>query len=111
MKGLTSETRIGWEIRQPTAFTLPKQEDFNRSLVPLEGDLILLDLLVNGVADSFGARLLLLTQRLFLRRFVVLGKGTVYKRVWGGYDGHGRGWWYLGGRKKGTSLAGLSPCL
>lgn len=46
--------------RQLTAFTLPEQEKFDRSLMLLEGDLVLLDLFVDGVADGFGARLLLL---------------------------------------------------
>ena len=56
-----------WDVRRPTAFTLPEQENLNRFLVPLEGDLVLLDLLVDGVADGFGARLLSFSCGLFLR--------------------------------------------
>lgn len=45
--------------RQLTAFTLPEQEEFDRSLIPPECDFVLLDLFVDGVAHGFGARLLL----------------------------------------------------
>jgi len=35
-------------------------------LIPSEGDFVLLNLLVDGVVDSFGAHFLLLSQSLFL---------------------------------------------
>jgi len=80
--------------RRLTALTLPEQEDFNGFLIPPKGDLVLLYLLVNGVADSFGARFLLLSLGPFLRGFISVGRGTLYERVLGGYVGHGGAWWY-----------------
>ena len=85
-----------------TAFTLSKQEKFNRPLVSPEGDLVLPDLLVDAVADGLGACLLLLSESLFVGGFVFSGEETVDEWVWGGYDGHGKGWWYLGERRDAT---------
>lgn len=76
-----------------TAFTLAEQEEFNRLLIPPECCPVLLDLLVNGVADGLSARLVLFSHGFLEWGFVWWGKETIYEWVWGGYDGH------VGGRR------------
>ena len=77
-----------------TAFTLAEQEDLNRSLIPSEGDPVLLYLLVNGITDGLGARFLSFSSEPLLRSFAFARKGTRYEGVVGGYDGgHNGGWW------------------
>ena len=97
---------MGRDARRLTALTLPEQKDLNRFLIPPKGDLVLLYLLVNGVADYFGARLLLLSFGLFLRGFISVGRGTLDERVLGGYVGHGGAWWYPEGKKGGAVFFG-----
>ena len=77
------------DARRLTALTLSEQKDLNCFLIPPKGDLVLLYLLVNGVADSFGARFLLLSFSPFLRGFISAGRGALYERVSGRYVGHG----------------------
>jgi len=80
--------------RRLTAFALPEQENLNRPSIPLEGDLVLLYLLVDGVANGLGARFLSLPSRPFLLSFTFAGTGFRYERVWGGHGGgHGEAPW------------------
>ena len=94
------------DARRLTAFALPKEENLNRLLVPPVGDLVLFYLLVNGVADPFGARLFLFPLSPFLGGFTFVGEGALYERVWGGYAGHVSSWWYPEGKKGDATLFG-----
>lgn len=77
-----------WQgVRRLTAFTLPKEEDLNGFLIPSEGNLIVHYLLVNGVADGLGTRLLLFSAGSFLRRFAFAGERVTYERVLGERSG------------------------
>lgn len=67
-----------------------------------EGNSVLPDLLVDGVADGFRVRLLLLSKGPFVWGLVFSREKTVYEWVRGGYDGHCRGWWYTCGRRDAT---------
>lgn len=94
------------DARRLTTFTLPEEKNLYRFLVPSVGNLVLFYLLVNGVADHFGACLLLLSLGPFLRRFAFVGRGALYERVLGGCVGHSRGWWCLERKKGDTTLFG-----